>query len=291
MTINEPLPGAIPKEVSRIQRIVPADIFDASVRSQRGEFVDITPLIPANEEEGKHSFQNSVQRIFDRIATTVSSAEYAQFSQEIGKTLAGVRDQAFLFDIEGTLMNDVQNLSNLSERVYCANPWMRVVIETLMKNGNNVGFWTSASTESLAKMRKAMSPEMAVLPAIGREDYEKVVSAFRARHMNQLADEQVLGIMQSVYPSARIETFKTGVEIFTGDILEAFSNDSTGFLRGSKYPQLFLSPINGFFVDDNDMYIDSAIRSGWPQNRAIKCNFDPRQRNVIEVAQAIASAL
>lgn len=285
-------PGATPKEVSvGLQRVVPTDIFDASVRSQRGEFVDVTTLIPASEEKGIHSFQNSAQRVFDWIAKTVSSPEYVQFAEEVGDTLASVKDQDFLFDLEGTLMNDIQNLSNMSERIYYVNPWMRVVVETLMKNGNRVGFWTAATAEGLAKMKKAMNPEMSALPAIAIENYEKVVRAFRARYLNQLSDEQVLEIMQSVYPSASTETFKTGVEIFTEDMLEAFDFDSTYFLRGSRYPQLFLSSKNGFLIDDNDMFIDSATRDGWPQNRAIKCVYNPRQENTIEVVQMIASAL
>lgn len=45
----------------------------------------------------------------------------------------------------------------------------------------------------------------------------------------------------------------------------------------------------GEFVDDNKTFIDSAIRSGWPENRAIKCEYFPQQENAIEVAQTIAS--
>jgi hypothetical protein len=294
VNINEPVPGTstTPREVvAGLQRVVPADIFDASVRSQRGELVDITSLIPVNEEEGKHSFQNGVQESFDWIAKTVASPEYAQFAQEIGTTLESVRDQDFLFDIEGTLMNDVQNLRNMSERVYYVNPWMRAIVGALIKNGNRVGFWTSATAESLAKMRKAMSPEMAILPTIGREDYERVVIAYRARHLNQLTDQQVLEIMQSVYPTANMETFQAGIHIFTKDTLEAFNDDSEYFLRGSKFPQLFISPDNGFFVDDNDQFIDSATRNGLPKNRAVKCDYNPGQENAIKVAQTITSAI
>jgi hypothetical protein len=294
MNTNETILSTTPKEVSaglQRVRVVPANIFDASVRSQRGEFVDITSLIPVGEKEGKYSFQNDVQRTCDRIAKIVSSPEYAQFAREIGTTLTSVRDQDFLFDIEGTLMNDVQNLSNMSERVYYVNPWMKAVVEALIKNGNSVGFWTSATSDSLAKMKKAMSPEMASLTAIGREDYEKVVRAYQARHLSQLTDQQVLETMQSVYPTANMGTFQAGVSIFTEDELEAFDNNSANFLRGSKFPQLFVSPVSGFFVDDNDQFINSAIRNGWPKSRAVKCDYDPRQENTIEVAQTIASAI
>lgn len=186
-------------------------------------------------------------------------------------------------------MNDEANLNNMSERVYYVNPWMRAVVGSLIKNGNRVGFWTSATVENLAKMRKAMTPEMAVLPAIGREDYTKVVEAYRARRLNQLTDQQVIETMQSVYPTANMETFQSGIEIFTEDLIKSFDADSTYFLRGSKYPQLFLSSSNGFLVDDNKTFIDSAIRSGWPENRAIKCEYFPQQENAIEVAQTIAS--
>lgn len=266
------------------QRRIPHDIYEASVISQRGELVDITYLIPASE---KSLFQKDVQQVFDWVAKTVNSSEYTQFEIEIGNLLAEVKDQNFIFDIEGTVMNDVQNSENISERVYHVVPWMRPFVVNLIKNGNHVGFWTSATRENLENMRKAMSPEMANLPAICREDWEKVVVAYKARSLNQMTDEQVIEAMQSVYPTVNPETFQTGLELFDKDLFESFNHDPTNFLRYNKYPQLFISPKNGFFIDDNNVYINSATERGWPKNRAIKCDYFPQRENVLEVAQAI----
>lgn len=272
-------------------RKTPKDVFEASVLSQRGELVDVTSLIPAREDEGRHSFQSQVQRVFDWVAETINSPEYAQFETEIGGLLEEVRGQHFIFDIEGVVMNDVQNLEDLSERVYHVVPWMQPVIKKLIENGNNVGFWTSATEESLEKMRKAMSPELAGLPAISREDWGKVASAYRARRLDQMTDEQVVKVMQSVYPTANRETFQTGLDIFDEDMIENFDYNQTYFLRGSKYPQLFIAPEDGFFVDDNNTFIDSATRHGWPKHRAIKSSYFPQKEDVLEIAQSIREGM
>jgi len=268
-------------------RQTPKDVFEASVLAQRGVLVDVTSLIPAHEDEGSHSFQSQVQRVFDWVAETINSPEYAQFESQIGKLLEEVRSQHFIFDIEGVVMNDVQNLGDMAERVYHVVPWMQPVIKKLIENGNSVGFWTSATAESLEKMKKAMSPELAVLPAISREGWGKVASAYRARRLGQMTDEQVVEVMQSVYPTASLKTFQTGLEIFDEDMIENFDHNQTYFLRGSKYPQLFIPSENGFFVDDNSTFIESATGHGWPEHRAIKSSYFPQKDDVLEVAQAI----
>lgn len=280
--MSETLEGYIPTP----ERSTPSDIFDASVRAQGGERVDVSDLIPiGKDEEEEDSFRGDVQRTLDWVAETTSSPEFAEFEQEVAETLADVEGQHFIFDIEGTLMNDVQNLSNTSERVYYVNPYMRAVVTNLIENGNSVGFWTSANNEQLVEMRKAMSPELAELPAIGRDDWEKVAGAFRSRNLGELEDSQVLEVMRSVYPTVNAETFQAGVEIFTEDSLESFDSNPTNFLRENKYPQLFISPENGFFVDDDGRFIESATSQGWPEGRAIRCD----QKNVIETARAISS--
>ncbi len=281
--IGDPVPGKSP------ERSIPSDIFDASVRSQRGEMVNITSLIPAKRAEGKFSFQLDVQRAFDRVAQVLNSDEYSQFLQEIESNLSEVTGQNFIFDIEGTFMNDRQNLNDLSERVYFVNPWMRSVILTLLKNGNGVGFWTSANNQSLEKMRKAMSPEMATLPAIGREQWEEIVELYHSRVLNQLADKQILEKMQAIYPTTTADTFQTGLGIFNDKFFEYY--DPKYFARGNKYPQLFLSTSNGFFIDDNSTFLESATIRGWPEERAIKCSYDPEKENVIEVTKAIQAVV
>lgn len=272
-------------------RQTPRDVFEASVLAQRGEFVDVTSLIPAREDEGSHSFQSQVQRVFDWVAETMNSPEYAQFESQIGKLLEEVSRQHFIFDIEGVVMNDVQNLGDMSERVYYVVPWMQPVIKKLIENGNSVGFWTSATAESLEKMKKAMSPELAGLPAISREDWGKVASSYRARRLGQMTDMQVVEVMQSVYPTASLETFQTGLDIFDEDMIKNFDHNQTYFLKGSKYPQLFIPSENGFFVDDNSTFIESATGHGWPEHRAIKSSYFPQKDYVLEVAQAIQEGM
>jgi hypothetical protein len=273
------------------KRHSPKDVFEASVLSQRGELVDVSSLIPAREDEGSVSIRSQVQRVFDWIAETINSPEYAQFETEIGELLEKVKGQHFIFDIEGVVMNDVQNLGDLSERVYHVVPWMQPVLKKLLENGNQVGFWTSATAESLEKMQKAMSPELAELPAISRDDWDKVASAYRARRLDQMTDEQVIEVMQSIYPTARRANFQTGLEIFDEDMIENFDHNPTYFLRGSKYPQLFIPPENGFFVDDNSTFIESATGHGWPEHRAIKSSHFPQKDDVLEVAQAIQEGM
>jgi hypothetical protein len=273
------------------QRIIPGDVYEASVLSQKGAFVDITSLIPKSPEEGKYSFQSQVQRCFDWIAQTVSSPEYAQFSEEVGRVLEGVRGQHFIFDIEGVVMNDVQNLGNMSERVYHVVPWMRPIIMKLIENGNQVGFWTSAPKASLEKIRRAMSPELAALPAISRDDWEKVFSAFRAKKSDQITDDQVLGVVQSVYPTASKETYQEGLRIVDEDMIANYDYDPTSFLRNFKLPQIFIPRARGFFVDDNSTFIESATTYGWPKERAIKSTYYPRKDDALEVAIAIKEGM
>jgi hypothetical protein len=133
-----------------------------------------------------------------------------------------------------------------------------------------------------------MDPEISAIPTIVREDCEKVVKAFSSRHRKQSSDEQVLSVMQSVYPSASPETFRMGVEIFTKGMLEEFDSDSSYFSMKNKFPQLFISPNRGFFIDDNKLFIDSAVRNGWPEDRAIYCDPNPGQENSIKIAQKIS---
>ena len=75
-------------------------------------------------------------------------------------------------------MTDIQNLENLTERINCIIPWMQPVFKKLIQNGNHIIFWTSATAEHLKKMKKAMSLELASLPAISREDFRSVSLAF-----------------------------------------------------------------------------------------------------------------
>jgi uncharacterized protein YkvS len=277
---------------TEFQRTVPADISDASIRSQRGELIDITSLIPVNLNDADDAFQKDVQGTFDNITKIVSSPEYFQFRQEIQTMLEKVNNNDFLIDLEGTLMDYVEDLFNFpvdtSKIVYYINPWIQAIIQTLIKNDNQIGFWTSATVEYSGKMRKAMSPEISSLTTIAREDYEKVVRAFRTKHLNQSTDQQVLGIMQSVFPRADMENFHAGIKVLTEERLKTFDNNPMSFLRHSKFPQLFISPKNGFFIDDNDLFISSAINSGWPTERAIKCNYSPSKENAIEVAKTIS---
>jgi len=287
---KEPTPGAYQNETSDVpERFQPANLHEASLMSQRGQHVDVTALIPP-ELEGASGVRKVVQRVFDWLADTNSSQEYALHTQEIKEILTGVTGQVFLFDIEGTLMSDVQ-LDQSSELIYYVIPWMRPLIETLLENGNQVGLWTSAKAESLARMRKAMGPEMEALQAIAREDYEKVVKAFQSKSNGELTDEQVLDVMQSVYPDANMGSVMTGNQIFSEDTLESFTISPNSFLRASKYPQLFLSPTNGFLVDDDGNFIESATSEGWPKPRAVKCDCNPNRENAVEVARSIASAI
>jgi hypothetical protein len=98
--------------------------------------------------------------------------------------------------------------------------------------------------------------------------------------------------MQKVYPAANMETFQAGMGIFTKDRAEDPDADIDMVWWGTKYPQLFISPTNGFFVDDNQTYINSAISAGFPENRAIKCGYFPSraaQLKAVDVVQKIAS--
>lgn len=264
------------------------DVLEASRLSQIGKFVDIKPLIPMNELEGDLSFQNTVQKCFNHIAKVINSPELLQFKSELNVLLEKVTDQDFIFDLEGTLTNDVQNLGNMSERVIYVNPWTKTLIEVLIKNHNRVGFWTSATTDNLTNFKQAMSPELALLPAISRDDFQKITETFQQKQNNLLSNQQVIEIMQSFYPSACEENLKRGIEIFADYRLESFNNDPTYFLRNNKYPELLISANKGFFIDDNDIFIDSATRSEFPKERAIKCNYYPNQNNLIKISEKIA---
>ncbi len=142
------------------QRVIPATVAEASRLSQQGILVDVSTIIPKRPDESKYSFQFEVQQIFDGIARRISSPEYAQFRTELMRLLTEVKGQDFLFDIEGTVISDFQN-SDPPVTVYFANVWMTAVVETLLHNGNSVGFWTSATGSRLVAMKEAMSPEMA----------------------------------------------------------------------------------------------------------------------------------
>lgn len=61
-------------------------------------------------------------------------------------------------------------------------------------------------------------------------------------------------------------------------------------LRQRKYPQLFISPEAGFFVDDDPDFIKAATDKGWPETRAVLCYPNPERGDVEKVARAIAAA-
>jgi hypothetical protein len=291
MSINEPT-GEDRGAERRSSRVVPEDLYDASRRSQQGEMVDISPLVPSiTSDVGDMSNRDDIQRIFDHVSTIVSSKEYSNYVREVMEALSEVRGQDFIFDIEGTCLNPVENYGGKPEIVYYANPWLKPVIEILTRNGNRVGFWTSASAERLTEMRRAMSSEMAALPAITREGFEQVANAFQAKSVGKLGSEQVLGVMKSVYSTANEATFQASDRVFDEDTLGNFRESSRLFLDYRKYPQFFMSPANGFFVDNGRQYIEVATRYGWPEDRAILCKDDFSREDATRVMHAITSAV
>ena len=132
-----------------------------------------------------------------------------------------------------------------------------------------------------------MNPETAKLPLVNRDDWKKVVEAYEARRLEEITDQQVIEVLQSVYPTANAETFKTGLKILNDNRLDEFEKNPDYLLSQCKYPQLFIDPESGFFVDDNDTFIDSATNKGWPQERAIKINVFPQKKDILKAAQSI----
>lgn len=268
---------------------IPQDVFEASVMSQRGELVDMISF--GAIEEDKY-FYKKVQEFLNWIAKTINSLEYKEFELEISELLKDVKGQNFVFDIEGVVMSDMENFdSKSSERVYYVIPWTQPVLNKLIKNGNNVMFWTSATEDSLEKMKKGMRPELANLSAISRNDWEKIALAYASRSRKKMTDEQVLEAMQSVYPSATLDNFQAGLNIFNKDTIKSFKANPLYFLRFNKYPQIFADAKNSFFIDDNDIFIESATRKGWPEDRAIKINYFPEKDNVADVARSIRDGM
>ena len=284
MSFNEPTD----ERVNSIDnRSIPIDIFDASVKSQKGQFVDITTLIPVTNERGGADFQNEVQQWFDFVSKTTASPEYKKFEQQAEKLLSEVTGQNFLLDIENTVMKDVQK-DNSNERVYYANPYMMTVVKLLVKNGNNVGFYTSATKESSEKMRKAMLPEIGALPTISREDYQEVVEAYKNLRDSKIDEAKVLEVTKNKYPQANMLSISENALIIN-DRLEQYKKDPTYFLRTTKFPQLFIQSENGFFIDDNRSLVDLVVTNGWPKDRAIKCDDQFRKEYAIDVARKISS--
>lgn len=278
---------------TELQRVIPADIFEASRRTLRGEPVDVGRLFPQTDF-ATNRFREYVQGNMDWVSDTISSPEYREFNREVGTVLDGVRGRDFVFDIEDTLMSRLENVSDLSQRVYVGNPCMISIAGTLIANGNNTMLWTSATNEVLADLKKAMSPELAELPAAGRDDFEKIVKAYGSRRslrrLSGLSGRQVLETIRSVYSGATEDNFQAGVRIFTDSELAGYAKDPYRFLTSRKYPQLFISPGNGFFVDDSYQAVDSAIGSGWRRDRVERCPMFPKEKNAIQIARAIASA-
>lgn len=136
---------------------------------------------------------------------------------------------------------------------------------------------------------KAMCLELAKLPAMSRDGWEKVALAYLARNLGKMTDEDVIGVMQSVYPAASTESFKAGLDIFNENTLKNFNRDSTYFLVNNKYPQLFIPSENGFFIDDGD--VTSSIRHGWPEHRAIQLKKSLKKDDVLEVVRAIKEGM
>jgi len=271
------------------QRLIPRDIFEASRLSQIGTLSDISALIPDPYDDGDASFRSRIQAVFDSIAETIVSSEYKEFEKEMRALLEKVKDQYFIFDIEGVVMNSHVDTNPLNpvKTVYYTHPWIHSIITTLLVHGNTVGFWTAASEVEYKKMKEAMNPELAELPTICQEGWGKIISAFQERAEKRMTDEQVIEVMHSVYPTANEETFRRGLEICTAEELSAFSRDPSGFLITRKYPQLVIPSTNGFFIDDNSTYITSAVSHGWPEDRAITCMYYPLKDDALAVAQAI----
>lgn len=286
MSINEPT-DEITNNIDN--RSIPIDIFDASIKSQKGQFVDITSLIPVTNERGGADFQSEVQFWFNFVSKITASPEYKKFETQIEKLLSKVSGQSILFDIENTVMKDVPNAKS-TERVYYANPFMMAIVKQLVKNGNYVGFYTSATKELSDKMRRAMLPEIGALPTIAREDYQEVIEAYKNLKDLKIDEAKVLEITRNKYPQSNISSVNQG-SLCLSTRFEQYRDDPTYFLRTTKFPQLFIQPAKGFFIDDNQSLVDLAAATGWPKDRTIKCGDLFIKKHAINIAKKISKVI
>ncbi len=248
-------------------------LYHASISAQRWQYTDLTNLIL--------SYPDTIERIqwqYNRIAKTINSPEFKEYKLTINSILEKIKWQQFIFDIEWVVMNEVAEINETP--IYLIEPKIIPIILKLVKNNNSVWFWTAASWKFLEIMKKSIIQELSNLSAISINDFEKIVLAYLDKSNTP---EQVLKLMQSIFPEANIEAYNRWLNIFNSQ------NFDINSLRSQKYPQIFINPETWFFIDDNKMYLETAIDNGWPEKRAIKVMPIPNKNDYIKLAEDIKS--
>lgn len=280
-----------PFDIQKLKAVKPKDMAQASSGSLKGERVDISALVPG-KDLSISMFREEVQLIFDSITKTIHSSEFAQFNEALDKQLENVKGYSFVFDIEDTLLKNLRDSEVHPDRIYFANPWLMNVVSKLVKNGNNVLFWTSAAADEAQKMMQAMPEDISGSTVITREGFKSIIESFKSLSERNLNESQVLEDMKRIYPNVDASNVEVGKQIFTEALIQKYTTwGERHFFAKYKFPQLFLPADKGFFVDDNLDYIDSAVAKGFPEKRAIKFYNDFRQQWTQQVVDNIVSGL
>lgn len=203
----------------------------------------------------KDYFDNEVNSKLDFVSRTISSPEFAEFEKVVESKLSHIKDQGFLIDIEDTFMKDVSD-EKTRRTVYYYNPYMMAVINSLIENGNSVVFYTSATRELTQKMQAGMPQGIDTLKIIAREDYEEEVK-------------------------------KRNIPMVHNGVMD----DPQYFLRMTKHPEFFMDPQISFFIDNNRDLVDMAVKFGWPEERAIKCDDQFTKESSLEVIKKISKVI
>lgn len=281
-------------EDDRLYDSKPIDISDAAKRILVGQKVEVTSEMLPGDDKWRTDLRERTQHEFDRVAKiTDLKGGFDEHQYVVSETLRGITDRQFVFDLEDTAMNYVANLEHPSDRVFFADPYMHEVVMELARNDNFVMFWTSVPNSNLRKMQAVMPREMAALPAVGRDDWRGMAETYIKVLKGQVKDSEAVASLQLTMPFLNIEGYLRGKDIFMMyniPTLQSYFKDPEEFLRHIKYPQIFISPDNGFFVDDNRSFIETAIRSGWPKDRVHQCDIRATKQRAEKTAMAIRRA-
>lgn len=238
-----------------------------------------------------------LQKKLARNAEIRSSPEFAEFRRKIEGLLAGVKGQDFLFDVDDTLLREVMGPFDRStgrtEYRYVVNPYTEFLVQTLLTNGNRVAFYTSVPTEALEPRLQAMTPEMAVLPIITSDKMQGIFQILVAWQKDPTATrtDDVLHKLREVYPATQASAVAAAERFCTPEVIRSMAQNPEYLARHIKVPQLFLSPEQGFFIDDNRDYIRAAVQYGWPAERALLYDFYSKKNQgaAVAVAEQIAA--
>jgi hypothetical protein len=221
---------------------------------------DMAGLFKAQVNDASLSYlAPELQRVFNGLAETVNSKEYQEFKGLCADKLKGLKGQTFIFDLEGVVLSDIETYKLWPNKIYHLLPWMLPVLEALTNHGNRLIFWTSAPKESIPSMQSVMPPELAAYPTIDQDDF-------------------------------RIWLDQNGENTLPPGEWDQYLSDKTQYLRSHKLPSLYPlvkgDPNNSVFIDDNQIFVDSAVAAGWPKERAIRLK-SAQDLDVLELVDRI----